>query len=124
MKLILRGGLIFFIGSIFLIVFNLKSLDVERNGIIVKMRIEKLPNSCLGTRVKHFTTLSYDNEKYIKRIGGKFCDEHNIGELIDIKYLKGSSVVLFPEESVIPNLVSFGVLGLLALLMIIYQWKK
>lgn len=124
MKLIFWGGLLLFCGSIALLISNYDSIKVQRSGHIVKMRIEKLPNSCLGTKVKHFVTLSYNSEAYIKRIGGKFCEEHSIGELIDMKVLEGSTIVLFPQESVLRNLVSFGILGLLGLVMIISQWKK
>lgn len=126
MRLIFWSGVVLLIGSIVLIANNYSDLKVEQSGVIVKMRIEKLPNSCLGTKVKHFATLSYAGEDYIKRIGGKFCDEHNVGELIDMKYLEGSSIVLFPKESVSRNLISFGVLGLLGLGMgmIIYNLVK
>jgi len=124
MKLILFGGIILFIGSIFLILSNYDDFRTERKGTIVKMRIEQLPSSCLGTKIKHFVTLSYNGDKYIKRIGGKFCDDHRIGKLIDVKFLEGSSVVLFPNESVITNLLAFGVLGLLGVGMSLSQWKK
>ncbi|MBL7736636.1 MAG: hypothetical protein JNL51_14345 [Chitinophagaceae bacterium] len=124
MRLIFWSGVIMLIGSIALIVNNYNGFKVERSGVLVKMRIKKLPNSCLGTKVKHFVTLSYTGENYIKMIGGKFCDEHNIGELIDMKYLEGSPIVLFPKESVLRNLISFGILGLLGLGMIVYQLTK
>ncbi len=124
MKFIFWGGIILFIGAIGLILFNFDDIKVEQNGIFVKMRIEKLPNSCLGTRVKHFTTLTYEGQRFIKRIGGKFCDDHHIGELIDMKYLEGSSTVLFPDESVVSNLLAFSALGLLGMLMSFSQWRK
>lgn len=124
MKLIFWGGVLLFFGSIALLASNYDSIKVERSGQIVKMRIEKLPNSCLGTKVKHFVTLSYNNEIYTKQIGGIFCDEHSVGELVDMKVLERSDIVLFPQESVWVNLVSFGILGLFGLVMIIYQWKK
>lgn len=124
MKLIFWGGVLLFLGSIALLASNYDSIKVERSGQIVKMRIEKLPNSCLGTKVKHFVTLSYNNEIYTKQIGGKFCDEHGVGELVDMKILAHSDIVLFPQESAWVNLVSFGILGIFGLVMIIYQWKK
>jgi hypothetical protein len=124
MKLVFWAGIIFFLGAIALIVYNYENIKVETKGAIVKMRIEKLPSSCLGTRIKHFTTLSYNGEDYIKRIGGKFCDEHHVGEFIDVKFLEGSSTVLFPNESVMSNLLAFGVLGLIGAGMSLSQWKK
>lgn len=41
-----------------------------------------------------------------------------------MKYLEGSPIVLFPKESVIRNLISFGLLSLFGLGMIIYQSIK
>ncbi|MDE3142776.1 MAG: hypothetical protein KGL19_01395 [Bacteroidota bacterium] len=117
MKFYFYAGLIFFIGSIILIIANYKDLDVQKNGSIVRMRIEKLPENCLGTRIKHFITLSYNRNFYIKRVGGKFCDDHFVGELIEVKFLDGSSTILFPNESVKKNLISFGLLGIFGLLI-------
>lgn len=124
MKLVLWGGLVLMIGSVILIVSNYKYMSVEYNGSVVKMEIIEMPNSCLGTRIKHFTTLSYNNETFVKRIGGEFCDTYNVGEWINVRYLKGYSVVLFPEESVLNNLISFGVLGLLGVMSVVYYLRK
>jgi hypothetical protein len=123
-KIIFWGGIILFIGSIVLIGFNYSDLKVERQGVVVKMKIEKLPNSYIGTKVKHFVTLGYNGESYINRVGEKFCDEHSVGELIDIKFLKNSSTVLFLGESVILDLLSFAILGIFGAGISLYQWKK
>jgi hypothetical protein len=124
MKLIFWAGILFFFGSIDLMVFNYDDIAVQRKGKVVKMRIEKLPSVCLGTKVKHYTTLSYNGEYYVKRIGGNFCDEHHIGEFIDVKFLSGSSTVLFPGESVTSNLLACIGLGVVGIGIAISQWKK
>ncbi|MFT3822571.1 MAG: hypothetical protein QM731_01575 [Chitinophagaceae bacterium] len=124
MKPILWGGIALFIGSILLIMSNYGNLNVERNGIIVKMRIEQLPESCLGTKIKHFAKLNYEGKTYIKRIGGKFCDDHNVGEQIEVKFLKGYSIILFPDETVVLNLVAFSALGITGLGMVLWQRGK
>lgn len=124
MRLIFWGGIVFFIGSVLLLINNYKDIQIERNGVIVKMRIEKLPVSCLGTRVKHFATFSYNGENYIKRIPAGYCDQHTVGELIDMRYLESSSSILFPNESVMSNLTAFGILGLLGIGMLFYYWIK
>ncbi len=124
MKLIFFGGILTFFGAIALIISNYSDIKVEKEGMVVKMRIERLPSSCLGTRIKHFTTLSYNGKMFVKRIGDRFCDEHYVGELIDIRFLEDSSTVLFPNESVIPNLLAFGGLAILGIIMSFSQFNK
>jgi hypothetical protein len=124
MTWIFWGGVVFFIGSIFLFVRSYHNLDVERNGAIVKMKIEKLPESCLGTKIKHFVRLSYNGEVFSKRVGGNFCEEHSIGQLIDVKYLESSSIVLWPNERVISDLMAIVGIGLLGVIISLSQWKK
>lgn len=124
MKLIFWGGIALFIGSLLLIVSSYDDLNVERKGMIVKMRIEQLPESCLGTKVKHFVSLSYKGKIYIKRIGGKFCDDHNVGQLVEVRFLEGASIVLFPNETAISNLIALAALGLSGAAMALWQWGK
>ena len=124
MKFLFFAGILFFIGSILLIESNYKMLNIERNGYLVKMRIEDLPKSCIGARVRYFITLSYRGKKYDKATRGDFCDKHHIGELIDMKMIEDSSDILFPNESVLKSLVSFGILGIFGFILAITQWKK
>ena len=124
MKLLFVIGIIFFIGSIILIYANYNTLNVERNGKIVKMKIEKLPSFCIGATVRYFVTYSYNNEMFDKATRGDFCEKHSVGELIDMKYLQGSKNILRPNESVMMNLISFAALGLLGLVISSLQWNK
>lgn len=70
MKIILWGGIFSLLGSFFLIKRNMKNLEVERTGTLVEMKIIEMPKSCLGTKTKHYVTLSYNGEKFVKRVGG------------------------------------------------------
>ena len=97
---------------------------VGNNGHVVKMRIEKLPSSCIGVRVPYFVTLSYNGEIYAKQTWGDFCEKHHVGELIEVKMLKGSKHVIYPNESTLFDLMSCGVLSLFGLVLSITQWKK
>jgi hypothetical protein len=124
MKFLFFGGIVIFIGSIFLIFANYNSLNVERNGEVVKMRIEQLPKSCIGAKVRYFVIYSYGGETYNKATRGDFCEKHYVGELIDMKFLKGSKTILRPDESTVFNLLSFAALGLLGAGISISQWKK
>jgi hypothetical protein len=124
MKFLFVVGTVFFIGSIILIIKNYEKFDIERNGHVVKMRIENLPKSCIGAKVQYFITFSYNGETYDKQTRGNFCETHHIGELIDMKMLEGSVYILFPNESALSDLISFGILGLFGLILTIAQWKK
>lgn len=124
MKFLFIAGVVFFIGSIILIVSNYEKFDIERNGHVVKMKIENMPKSSIGAKVQYFVTFSYNGELYDKQTRGDFCERHHIGELVDIKMLAGSKYILFPNESALSDLISFGVLGLFGLVLSITQWKK
>ena len=124
MKLLTFAGFGFFVGSLILIVSNFALLKIEKEGEIVFMKIEKLPASCLGTKVNHYVILSYAGEIFEKKIGGMFCDEHHVGELIEMKYLEGGKEPLFPKESVISNLIAYSLLGLIGIIIIAKQVFK
>jgi len=124
MKSLFIGGLIVFVGSLILIYFNYEKFDVDRNGVIVKMRLEKIPTSCLGAKLRYFVSFSYKGEMYDKATRGDFCDKHHVGEMIDIKWLNGSKYILWPSESGIMNLLSYLFLGIVGLIISALQWKK
>lgn len=124
MKFLFTAGLAFLIGSIFLIMNNCEKLNIEKNGQVVKMRIENLPKSCVGARVRYFVTYRYNDELYDKQTRGDFCEKHHVGELINMKMLEGSKYILYPDESALKNLISFGILGILGMILSITQWKK
>jgi hypothetical protein len=109
MRALIISGMILFLGSIVWIFANYDEVNVDRNGTIVKMKIEKLPQSCVGARVRY-----YEGEIYAKATRGDFCERHHVGELVDMKLLKGSKKILRPNESTMLNLAAFagGLLGL------------
>ncbi|WP_126974285.1 hypothetical protein [Gynurincola endophyticus] len=119
------AGLLFFVGSLLIILGQREKLNVFRNGTIVSMRIEKLPLSCLGSRVRYFVDYSYEGKTYAKATRGRFCESHKVGDLIEMKYLSGSDIILHPNESVIQNIISFILLGLFGLsIFLVYLLKK
>lgn len=120
----MAAGIVFFVGSIILIINNYEKYNIELNGQIVKMEIESLPKSCIGTKVRYFVTYSYNGKMYDKPTGGDFCERHHVGELMDMKMLNGSKYILFPDESALFDFISFGVLGVFGLILSINQWKK
>jgi hypothetical protein len=124
MKFLFVSGIVVFLGSIILIISNYDKTIVDKKGQVVQMKIEKLPRSCIGAKVRYFVTYSYEGMLYEKATRGDFCEKHYIGELIDMKVLKGFKTILRPNESTLLNLLSFGLLGLLGLLISILQWRK
>ncbi len=115
MRLFLILGSIFFI---FMFVNGLiqtqKEIDVFNKGELVKMRIDEIPGSCLGTKNKYHMKVSFEGKNFLKRISGDFCENHNIGDVLELKYLSGSDITLFPNEN--PNtgyysVVFFGIFG-------------
>ena len=99
MKLLLLIGVIFFFGSISLLKTSIENLRTENEGVIVEVRINALPSSCIGTRIKHFATFFYNGKRYIKRIPAGYCDHHHVGEFVRMRYLNDESELLFPNES-------------------------
>lgn len=124
MKFILVAGVAFFLGSIVLIYNNLEKLQVQRKGSIVKMRIHKLPTLCPGTKSRYFVKYSYNGKYYDKQIKGSYCQDHYAGEIVDMKFMNGSPIVLFPNESISLSLVSFALLGIFGLIIFIIYFKK
>ena len=124
MKALIIIGIIFFLGSIGLIIHNYDIYRVDRYGQVVKMRIESLPGSCIGSKSRYFVTYSYKNKIYDKQMQGRYCENHYVGEIVEMKMFKGSDDILFPNESALSNLIAVGLLGLIGLLISITQWKK
>jgi hypothetical protein len=124
MRFLFFSGIIFFVGSIILINANYYILDIERNGKVVKMKIEQLPKTCYGGKVRYFVTYSYEGKMYDKATRGNYCEEHYIGELVDMKFLQGSKEILRPNESALMNLLFFAALGVLGAVISAIQWRK
>lgn len=124
MKWLLFAGIIVFIGPFFLLKVAYEKYNVENNGEIVKMRIERIPGSCIGAKVAHTALFSYKGIIYKHDVSGNFCETHNIGELIDMKWLEDSKYILLPHESALFNLISCYIIILFGLFLIVSQWLK
>lgn len=108
------GGLFF----IFLFVNGIFQTKREiagfSNGKLVKMQILDIPGSCLGTKNQYHMRVSYKEKTFLKRISVNFCENHNVGDIVELKYLQGSEIILFPNEN--PNsgyysIAFFGLFG-------------
>ena len=113
-------GIILFIAPSLLYKQKLRELYVQENGKIVKMKIIEKPSSCLGTKVKWFMKVEYQGKIFPKQIGGNYCENHSIGDLVEIRYLEDSNIILIPSESVWGDIYAGIGLSLIGLLSIIY----
>src|SRR5690606_13561649 len=106
MKFLFIAGIIFFMGSIILIYSNYEQVIIDQKGEIVQMRIEHIPQNCLGSKIRYKVIYSSNGKLFEKMTRGNFCRKHNIGELINMKYLEGYSTILRPNESSAFNIIS------------------
>jgi hypothetical protein len=97
-----------------------QDLNIDKTGIIVPMKIVQKPYSCLGTKAKWFMKVEYQGKVYIKQIGGQFCEEHNLGDIVEMKYLENSTTVLFHHESVMSEIYAIFLLSFIGLSSLIY----
>lgn len=123
-KLYFFGGImmafICIAGSIGLI----NNLKVQRYGSIVNMKIVEKPGSCLGTKAKWFMKVEYEGKVFPKQISGNYCENHSIGEVIQLVYLPGNTSVLFPGEPHAMEFISALLLIAFALTMFIKAFMK
>lgn len=101
-----------------------EDMVIEKNGDVVNMKIVEKPGSCPGTKAKWFMKVEYLGKTYSKQISAAYCDRHQIGDIVPMKYLPKYKTVLFPEESVLPDVIAGLAISLMGLLSIVYGIKK
>ncbi len=74
-----------------------RKFNVAQNGKLVKITLVAKPAACIGT-VPYFVTFDYNGIRYEKQTRGSFCEEHNIGDLIDMKVLDGDTMIMWPSD--------------------------
>ncbi|MDI9862505.1 hypothetical protein [Flectobacillus roseus] len=113
-------GIIIFIAPLFFLNSVHKEIEVYEKGEIVKMKIIEKPSSCLGTKVKWHMKVEYQGKVFDTQIGGNYCESHRIGDIVDIKYLEGSNIILLPHENSYDQLIATIALSLVGLSAVIY----
>jgi len=119
-KFAIIAGLIFFIGPLLSINYKLKELKVEQKGELVKMRIVEKPISCLGTKAKWFMKVEYKGVVRSIQISGNYCEEHEAGDYVDIRYLEGGDIILLPSYSTKTQFISIAALSFFGLFVLVY----
>ena len=64
--------------------------------------------------------VEYEGQIFDKQIAGNYCESHNIGDIVDIKYLENSNIILLPSESVCQDIYAGIAISLTGLIAIIY----
>ena len=113
------GGILMILLSLALIKPKLELYKIEKEGSLVDMQITELPANCIGTKVSHYATFSYQGLEFIKRIPGLFCNEHKVGETLQMKYHEEATKILFPKESVQSEFIALGLIALFGFIFIL-----
>lgn len=110
-------GIVVILFAFMLLSTELEKFKVYQSGELVKMKIEEL--KCRpGTKNKDFGTFSYDGKVYKRRIGYNFCSNQKIGDLVKVKYLKGSNKIIFENESFWMQFLSIGIFMIIGLFLL------
>ena len=112
-------GIIITALSIYFINDDISSLRLINEGSIVNMEIIEKPKSCLGTRVKWFMKVKYQDKVFSKQISSIFCEEHNVGDIVQIRYLEGEEKILLLSEGLILEFLASGIFILMGLYLIL-----
>lgn len=117
-------GVIFVIGSIFLVNEKFEEQKIQIFGIIVTMEIVEIDGSCIGTKAKYGMKVKYQDKIFYTPIGGNYCQKHKVGDKVKMKYLEGKDTVLFPYESVTSQINSSILIGVFGLYVIYLGFKE
>jgi hypothetical protein len=117
-------------GGLFIIIFicliplkrHIVEYDTQKNGQSIIVTITYVPN-CFGSKIRHYLKFRYENKIYSKVIG-KPCEEYRIGETLNLKHTKGTSIFLYENEKIETEFISFGLLTIFGLFCIIYGFKR
>ena len=101
-------GILIVLISLFFLKVKLNVYKVEAYGKIVDMKIVKIPTSCKLTKSKYYMNVEYNGMTFIKRIPVNFCNSHNVGSIVKVKYLEGEETILFPDEEIWGEFVAIG----------------
>lgn len=93
------GGVLLIFISIMGFYGQREAYRVQQNGEVVQMELVRINGPCRGTKVKNRGFFRYKEKIYSKRISTAFCENHRIGDLINIRYLKDSEKILFPSQN-------------------------
>lgn len=101
-----------------------KSQDVQSGGELVQTVIIDKSNVC-STNWNKYIKVEYLGKVYSIRVNGAYCESHQIGDTIKLRYMSGRLVL--PEAELQKDIVLttvFGVIGLGFIYMGLFHKKK
>jgi hypothetical protein len=118
------SGLILIIGASVFLKGTLRDYQVEKTGKIVKMQIIAKPENCLGSKTNHFVTLKYKKKEFLKKTAASFCEEHYVGEFIEVKHIEGTNSVILMNETVVLDIFSEFLMMIFAIVLLYKGFYK
>ena len=88
------------------------------------MEIIEIPKSCPSAKVRYSVKFAYNGMIYEKMIRGGYCEEHHLGEFVDIKMVEGFENILLPKEPGYFDFFASIALGLFGLIIAISSLIK
>ena len=113
------SGLIFIVGSLFLLPYKLKKIDTYKYGYDVEVKVNFVPN-CITSNAHYNIQFEFQDKIYAKQIGVLTCRELSVGDLLKLKTNRDHSVFLYQYENPYFDLQSLVILGLMGLGFIIW----
>lgn len=108
-------GILLIFGSSFFMQDGFVNQKIKNYGEVVNVEIIEKPQSCLGTKAKWFMKVKYKEKFFTKQIPGNFCEDHKIGDMIQVYYLEGTDRILLMNESYRLGFLLCGTLALVGL---------
>lgn len=120
----LIAGLVLVVGSILLAKGAYEDFYVYRHGRIVKMQIVQLPSSCPSARTRYEIKFDYKGDIYQKMTRGAYCENHRIGEFVNLKMVNGINKILLPKEPGYIDIIACFTMGLFGIIVAISSVRK
>ena len=119
-KIIFGTILLIFCG--FWLYGNQDLLNIERNGIVVKMRIVEKPEDCItvNSHTQNYMNVSYKGKYYGHVMTSSDCGWYRVGDSIEMRYLEGSKEILYPGQHISMGYYTVLACSLLSLALVVY----
>jgi hypothetical protein len=122
---------IYILSGLFLLIFvcliplprHFREYRVQTHGQLVNVQLTYVPHA-VGCKIKYSMKFIYAGSEYSKKVGCNFDETHKAGDIVQLKHLEGSDILLFPDENIAKEFFAFGALALFGVFLIIYGSRK
>lgn len=95
---------------------------IQTEGEIVGMTVLAMPKDC-SIRSSSIQ-VQYGRKRFFKKAMESICNRYKIGDTIPMKYIAGADNALYPDESIVGELVSLALFIMVGILFFILGMKK